>query len=202
MPAQFIYQMHGLFEMHFFAFIGSALLITYQQWKLQIPLTIAVVIHHGLLGYLQDLGYSRVYLTQLNNFDLQTFIIHATLAAIVFFICGLWAYQLRQNNERQIVQTIKMGELEKEAQLSVERAKIADALEERNTILESITDAFFAVDNNWIVTYWNNMAEKELRVPKHKVLDQHLWEVFTDSVNTESYRQYQQAMKNAACSAF
>src|SRR5690348_12880165 len=26
--AQFIYQMHGLFEMHFFAFIGSALLIT------------------------------------------------------------------------------------------------------------------------------------------------------------------------------
>jgi two-component system sensor histidine kinase/response regulator len=33
--AQFIYQMHGLFEMHFFAFIGSALLITYQKWKLQ-----------------------------------------------------------------------------------------------------------------------------------------------------------------------
>jgi len=26
--AQFIYQMHGLFEMHFFAFIGSAILIT------------------------------------------------------------------------------------------------------------------------------------------------------------------------------
>ncbi len=29
--AQFIYQMHGLFEMHFFAFIGSAILITYQN---------------------------------------------------------------------------------------------------------------------------------------------------------------------------
>lgn len=25
----FIYQMHGMFEMHFFAFIGSAILITY-----------------------------------------------------------------------------------------------------------------------------------------------------------------------------
>ena len=32
--AEFIYQMHGLFEMHFFAFIGSAILITYQNWKL------------------------------------------------------------------------------------------------------------------------------------------------------------------------
>src|SRR5882672_2914843 len=44
--AQFIYQMHGMFEMHFFAFIGSALLITYQKWKLQIPLVIVVVAHH------------------------------------------------------------------------------------------------------------------------------------------------------------
>ncbi|HLX66352.1 MAG TPA: hypothetical protein VKR41_05125, partial [Puia sp.] len=35
--AQFIYEMHGLFEMHFIAFIGSAILITYQNWKLQIP---------------------------------------------------------------------------------------------------------------------------------------------------------------------
>src|ERR1700742_1489160 len=61
--AQFIYQMHGLFEMHFFAFIGSAILITYQQWKLLIPITLVVVIHHGVLGYLQDIGYSQAYFT-------------------------------------------------------------------------------------------------------------------------------------------
>src|SRR5579863_8463314 len=53
--AQFIYQMHGEFEMHFFAFIGSALLITYQKWKLQIPMLIVVVIHHATLGYLQNI---------------------------------------------------------------------------------------------------------------------------------------------------
>jgi PAS domain S-box-containing protein len=193
--AQFIYQMHGLFEMHFFAFIGSAILITYQQWKLQIPLTIVVVIHHGLLGYLQNIGYSQVYFTKLNYFDLQTFIIHIVLAAIVFFICGLWAYQLRKYNQRQIVQTIKMGKLEKEVELTVERAKIADALEERNTILESITDAFFAVDHNWMVTYWNNMAEKELSTPKYKALNQNLWKIFAESVNSRSHRQYSKAMK-------
>jgi PAS domain S-box-containing protein len=200
--AQFIYQMHGLFEMHFFAFIGSALLITYQQWKLQIPIAIVVVVHHGLLGYLQDIGYSQVYFTQLNYFDLLTFSIHIFLAAIVFFICGLWAYQLRKYNEKQIVQTVKIGELEKEAQLSVERAKIAEALEERNTILESITDAFFAVDRTWMVTYWNNMAEKELLVPKYKVLNHSLWEVFADSVDSESYRQYQHAMRTRSAVHF
>ncbi|MGN6640755.1 MAG: PAS domain-containing protein [Mucilaginibacter sp.] len=192
--AQFIYQMHGLFEMHFFAFVGSALLITYQKWKLQIPITVVVVVHHGILGYLQNIGYSQVYFTQLTYFGLQTFMIHIVLAAIIFFICGLWAYQLRQNNERQIVQTIKMGELEKEAQLSVERAKIAEALEERNTILESITDAFFAVDHNWTIMYWNNAAEKELGVPKYTVLNKNFWELFADAVGSESYQHYHNAM--------
>src|SRR5476651_2001130 len=68
--AQFIYQMHGLFEMHFFAFIGSALLITYQKWKLQIPILIVVALHHATLGYLQDIGFTKVYFTQLDYFTL------------------------------------------------------------------------------------------------------------------------------------
>ena len=59
--AQFIYQMHGMFEMHFFAFIGSALLISYHNWKLQIPLTLVVVVHHGTFGYLQYIGVDGVF---------------------------------------------------------------------------------------------------------------------------------------------
>ncbi len=62
--AQFIYQMHGLFEMHFIAFIGSAILVTYQNWKLQIPLAIVVIVHHALFGYLQYIGYDKIYFTQ------------------------------------------------------------------------------------------------------------------------------------------
>jgi PAS domain S-box-containing protein len=69
------------------------------------------------------------------------------------------------------------------------------ALEERNTILESIDDAFFAIDKNWVVTYWNNMAEKVLETPKDKVLNHNLWEVFSDSVNSDSYRKYHQAVE-------
>ena len=137
--AQFIYQMHGLFEMHFFAFIGSAILITYQKWKLQIPITLVVVIHHASLGYLQDIGISKVYFTQLDFFTLQTFIIHVLLAAAVFFICGLWAYQLKKYNEMYILQTVKMAELVKEAEVSIYRKKHAEALEEQNQKLKEIS---------------------------------------------------------------
>lgn len=112
--AQFIYQMHGLFEMHFIAFIASAILITYQNWKLQIPLALFVLIHHAIFGYLQYMGNDKVYFTQLDYMTLQTFIIHGLLATVVFFICGLWAFQLKKLNEIQIGQSIEMGRIQEE----------------------------------------------------------------------------------------
>ncbi len=112
--AQYIYQMHGLFEMHFIAFIGSAILITYQNWKLQIPLTIVVIVHHATFAYLQYVGYEKVYFTQLDFMSLQTFIIHAVLAATIFFICGLWAYQIKKYSESHIEQSFAIGKLEEE----------------------------------------------------------------------------------------
>jgi hypothetical protein len=113
--AQFIYQMHGLFEMHFFAFIGSAILITYQKWRLQLPILITVFVHHALFSYLQNSGVNNVFFTQLSYFELQTFIIHILLTVCIFFICGLWAYQLKKYNERQSLQNIKVAELQREA---------------------------------------------------------------------------------------
>ena len=77
------------------------------------------------------------------------------------------------------------------------RAEIAEtqALEERNTILESIGDAFFAVDGNWIVTYWNKMAERVLMKSKTQVLGHNIWDVFSDAVYLESYKKYHLAME-------
>ncbi len=119
--AQYIYQMHGLFEMHFIAFISSALLITYQNLKLQIPILIVVVVHHAVFGYIQNSGVNEVYFTQLGYFDLQTFIIHILLAAIIFFICGLWAYQLNRYTKKQHDQAFEMEKLQKESLLSMSK---------------------------------------------------------------------------------
>jgi PAS domain S-box-containing protein len=76
------------------------------------------------------------------------------------------------------------------------------ALSERNTILESIDDAFFAVDKNWVVTYWNHMAEKVLGRPKNEILDHNLWEVYSDSIDSESYRKYHQAIRTNRVTRF
>lgn len=106
--AQYIYQMHGMFEMHFFAFIGSAILITYQNWKLQIPITVVVTVHHTTFAILQNMGYEGVFFTQLNYLDAKTLIIHLLLAGVIFFICALWGYQLKKSSELQILQSLEV----------------------------------------------------------------------------------------------
>lgn len=125
--AQYIYQMHGLFEMHFTAFIGSAILITYQNWKLQIAIALAVVAHHAAFGYLQNTGLDTIYFTQLESFEIRTFVIHVILAAVIFFVSGLWAYQLKKSREIQVHQTLEMTRLQQEATIAANE----QALEEQ-----------------------------------------------------------------------
>jgi PAS domain S-box-containing protein len=73
-------------------------------------------------------------------------------------------------------------------------AALLYTLNEKNTILESIGDGFFAADDNWTVTYWNNHAEEMLGVSKEQIVGKRLWDVFKDSIDSESYKQYHRAI--------
>jgi PAS domain S-box-containing protein len=68
-----------------------------------------------------------------------------------------------------------------------------ESIKEKNTILESITDGFFAVDKNWTVTYWNNQAASMLHKPKENMLRQRLWDHF--STESVAYAKYHQSVE-------
>jgi PAS domain S-box-containing protein len=69
------------------------------------------------------------------------------------------------------------------------------ALAERDVILESIGDGFFAVDRNWIVTYWNATAEKTTGMQRDDMLNKYFWDVYEDVLNLAFYSHYQHAMQ-------
>lgn len=104
--AQFIYQMHGLFEMHFFFFVGSALLITYRNWKLVLALIVVTVVHHAWFAWLQYSGMKEIYFTQLDYMSLQAFLFHAGLAALIMGICGYWSYDLGMSTLQDAQKTL------------------------------------------------------------------------------------------------
>ncbi|RJE74889.1 hypothetical protein [Reichenbachiella sp. MSK19-1] len=141
--ALFIYQMHGLFEMHFFAFISAAILIIYQDWKVQIPLIGFIALHHGSFAYAQFSGVPDVYFTQLQYMDLQTFIFHILLAATVVTICGKWSHSFRVNTLNDAITKLqlrasnkKMAEMNKA--LGRARAELKEKNEELNISNEEL----------------------------------------------------------------
>ena len=109
---QYIFQMHGMFELYFFAFIGSTILITYQNWKLQIPLLIIVMFHLAIFGYHDQNSFQNPYFVHLGSYELERFILHIVFASLIFFICGLWAYLLKKYSEVQVTQTKEMERLQ------------------------------------------------------------------------------------------
>ena len=82
----------------------------------------------------------------------------------------------------------------------ITREKIAEeqvllALQEKNNIVESIGDAFFAVDKNWTITYWNKRAESVMGRKREDIIGQNLWDVYPDAADLAFYHQYHAAVK-------
>ena len=142
--AQFIYQMHGMAEMHFWVFISSTIMIIYQNWKLQIPLILIVVIHHGSFAYLQFVGYKEIYFTQLDYMDLTTFIFHGVLATCVCLVSAYWSYTIYQrtiqdaeNLKRELI--LKSELQEKNEALTTSEEELRASQEELLASQEELT---------------------------------------------------------------
>lgn len=110
---------------------------------------------------------------------------------------GIWLEVNAYPSEEGLSVFFRDISLRKEADIRLQKA-----YEERTTILESIGDAFFAVDNNWIVTYWNKMAESVLFRKKEEMLGRHLWTEYADAIDSDFYRKYHQAKETGESVSF
>ncbi|NJO80752.1 MAG: PAS domain S-box protein [Cyanobacteria bacterium RM1_2_2] len=71
----------------------------------------------------------------------------------------------------------------------------AEAAEAQVTnILESITDAFFALDQDWRFIYLNSQAEELLQRPRASLLGRVVWDEFPEAVDSPFYHEYHRAV--------
>ncbi|WP_445664330.1 PAS domain S-box protein [Fodinibius sp. AD559] len=78
----------------------------------------------------------------------------------------------------------------------VSQLKLQQAYKERQQILERINDAFYAVDRDWTVTYWNKQAEETLGPSQSEMIGENLWEKFPAAKELKFYPNYQQALND------
>ncbi|SDK71188.1 PAS domain S-box protein [Natronorubrum texcoconense] len=92
----------------------------------------------------------------------------------------------------------------------VATAEDVTALKERERELESeleailnrITDAFYALDDDWTLTYVNDRAEELIDVEDRGLLGRNLWEVFEWAADSKLREEYERAMTTQEPTSF
>jgi PAS domain S-box-containing protein len=81
-------------------------------------------------------------------------------------------------------------------------ARETAARERATNILESISDAFFAVDHEWRFTFINSEAEKRWGLSREELLGKNIWEEFSQAEGSEFYGQIRRAMEEGVTTEF
>lgn len=74
--------------------------------------------------------------------------------------------------------------------------------EQQRRILESITDAFVAVDDEWTFTYVNAQAEAFLQESRDALLGRNLWDAFPEAVGSTFEEKYKTAREEGTTVEF
>ncbi len=77
---------------------------------------------------------------------------------------------------------------------------VRDLIEERETVLASISDAFSALDRNWRYTHVNDKVAAFAGLPASEMIGRVIWEVFPNAVGTEFYDRCQHVMRTGEAS--
>ncbi|WP_242025234.1 GAF domain-containing protein, partial [Leptolyngbya sp. FACHB-36] len=107
--------------------------------------------------------------------------------------------ELRRNLARLAQTTTELQEAEQArsqllAQEHAARAEAEAAGDRVTSILESITDGFFALDHDWRFIYLNSQAEMLLHKNRQELLGQVIWEAFPEAVYLTFYTEYHRAV--------
>lgn len=96
------------------------------------------------------------------------------------------------NNEGQVTHWVALQrEITERKQAE---ATLVASKQQISKILESITDGFFTVDEQWHFTYVNQKAEQIFQRNRAELLGQNLWELFPETVGSRFHREFHKAL--------
>ncbi len=107
-------------------------------------------------------------------------------------------------NAHLLVLTVRDISERKRAEES--QREVLEALQTKSrevtSILESVTDAFFALDESWCFTYVNSEAERVLMYGRGELLGKNIWEEFPGTPGSEFETQYRRAVREQVTAVF
>ena len=120
---------------------------------------------------------------------------------------GADGYLAKPYSERELRALIgSMIQSARQRAEAVRREALAEAeqhaLADRAALLESITDAFFALDRDWRFIYVNQRALDYYGKRRDELLGRSIWEVFPAAAGTMLHEQYEKALRTQCSATF
>ncbi|MGH8327870.1 MAG: ATP-binding protein, partial [Steroidobacteraceae bacterium] len=120
---------------------------------------------------------------------------------------GADGYLAKPYSERELLALIgSMIQSARQRAEAVRREATAEAdrraLADHAVLLESITDAFFALDRDWRFTYVNQRALDYYGKSRNELLGRSIWDVFPAAAGTMLHEQYEKALRTQCSAAF
>jgi PAS domain S-box-containing protein len=81
-----------------------------------------------------------------------------------------------------------------ESRIAERTSELQRAKQRLANILDSLTQAFFALDRNWRFLYANQMVAGAARLTKEEIVGRNIWELFPQARETEFHRAYSRVM--------
>ena len=111
-------------------------------------------------------------------------------------VAGLVEFEQVAQSFNHMAERLRDREEERERLFEAERDSRREAEGARSRvaeILESITDAFFALDGEWRFTYLNREAEHLLRNTRDELLGRNVWQAYPEVAQTRFHEAYHRA---------
>lgn len=74
-------------------------------------------------------------------------------------------------------------------------AEVLRAMKEKDSILDSIGDGFYAIDKDWNILFWNLSATRMLGHTRTDAVGRNLWDLFPGAVGSDFQSNYVEAMR-------
>ncbi len=151
---QYLAQLQGLYEMHFWFFIMPMFLIIYQDWKVFVPFAGVIVIHHVAIFILVRQGQDE-YLSYFINMSVltnMTFFYHMGLAVLGVVTAGLVSFRLRSESIKRFTSAdeleVQLNEMEEMA-LNVQQVASRITSHENGNNDQSVSEALKSLSDDF-----------------------------------------------------
>ncbi len=105
--ALYIYQLHGMPEMHFYFFTAQTMMIVYEDWRATWPGTWLLIGQHILFAVLQNIG-SPLFFYPDSYLSVRKLSFHFGIALIQVLICTYWAISQRRQRLHSAWQQLEL----------------------------------------------------------------------------------------------